>query len=50
MLWANGIIGEGEVMNQKPLPKVVMPNRDGFTSLDPRPGTDNTIASSKATP
>lgn len=42
VLWANGIIGENEVMDQSTLPKVVMPNRDGFTSPDPRPDTDNT--------
>lgn len=41
LLWANGIIGEDEVMNQDTLPKVVMPNRDGFTSPDPRPDVDN---------
>lgn len=41
VLWANGIIGEEEVMDQDTLPKVVMPNRDGFTSPDPRPDVDN---------
>jgi mono/diheme cytochrome c family protein len=32
----NGIIGENDVMDAKSLPKVKMPNRDGFIS-DPRP-------------
>jgi mono/diheme cytochrome c family protein len=32
----NGIIGDNEVMDAKSLPKVKMPNRDGFVS-DPRP-------------
>jgi hypothetical protein len=29
-------------MDQDTLPKVVMPNKDGFTSPDPRPDTHNT--------
>jgi cytochrome c len=32
----NGIIGNGDVMDAKSLPKVKMPNRDGFVA-DPRP-------------
>ena len=32
----NGIIGPGETMDAKTLPKVKMPNRDGFVA-DPRP-------------
>src|SRR4029453_2432780 len=32
----NGIIGSADVMDAKTLPKVRMPNRDGFVS-DPRP-------------
>jgi mono/diheme cytochrome c family protein len=32
----NGIIGNDDVMNAKSLPKVRMPNRDGFVA-DPRP-------------
>src|SRR5438128_5204696 len=32
----NGIIGEADVMESKTLPKIRMPNRDGFVS-DPRP-------------
>jgi cytochrome c len=36
VLFLNGIIGENDVMDAKSLPKVKMPNRDGFVS-DPRP-------------
>jgi len=32
----NGIVGENDVLDQTTLPKVKMPNRNGFTS-DPRP-------------
>ena len=32
----NGIIGDADVMDSKSLPKVKMPNRDGFVA-DPRP-------------
>jgi mono/diheme cytochrome c family protein len=32
LLALNGVIGEGDVMNATTLPKVVMPNRDGFDS------------------
>jgi cytochrome c len=32
----NGIVGERDELNKVSLPKVRMPNRDGFTS-DPRP-------------
>lgn len=35
-----GIIGKDEVMNADTLPKVVMPNRDGFIA-DPRPDVFN---------
>jgi S-disulfanyl-L-cysteine oxidoreductase SoxD len=37
----NGIIGETDVMDAKSLPKVKMPNRDGFVA-DPRPDVGNT--------
>lgn len=40
VLWANGIIDENEVMDQDTLPQVVMPNKDGFTSPDPRPDVE----------
>ena len=36
----NGIIGNDQVMDAKSLPKVKMPNRDGFVS-DPRPDVGN---------
>jgi cytochrome c len=32
LLALNGVIGEGDVMDAATLPKVVMPNRDGFDS------------------
>jgi cytochrome c len=32
----NGIIGDADVMDSKTLPKIRMPNRDGFVA-DPRP-------------
>ncbi len=41
VLYLNGIIAEDEVMDAQTLPQVVMPNRDGFTSPDPRPDVDN---------
>jgi len=37
LLNANGIIPDDAVMDQDTLPQVIMPNRDGFTSPDPRP-------------
>jgi len=36
ILFMNGIVGEKEVLNSKTLPKIRMPNRDGFIA-DPRP-------------
>ena len=36
----NGIIGTSDVMDAKSLPKVKMPNRDGFVA-DPRPDVGN---------
>jgi mono/diheme cytochrome c family protein len=36
ILYLNEIVGESEVLNAKTLPKIRMPNRDGFVS-DPRP-------------
>jgi len=38
LLYLNGIVGDSEVLNAKSLPKVKMPNRDGFVP-DPRPDT-----------
>lgn len=40
VLWANGIIDENQVIDQDTLPQVVMPNKDGFTSPDPRPDVE----------
>lgn len=37
LLFLNGIVDENAVMDAQTLPKVVMPNHDGFTSPDPRP-------------
>jgi cytochrome c len=36
VLFLNGIVGEQDVLNQTTLPKVQMPNRNGFVA-DPRP-------------
>jgi S-disulfanyl-L-cysteine oxidoreductase SoxD len=36
LLYLNGIVDEKQAMNSKTLPKVRMPNRDGFVA-DPRP-------------
>jgi hypothetical protein len=36
LLFLNGIVGERDVVDQATLPKIAMPNRDGFTA-DPRP-------------
>jgi mono/diheme cytochrome c family protein len=36
ILFMNGIVGEKDVLNARTLPKIRMPNRDGFVS-DPRP-------------
>jgi hypothetical protein len=38
VLYLSGIVGESEVLNAKSLPRVMMPNRDGFVP-DPRPDT-----------
>ena len=37
VLYLNGIVGEEAVMDARTLPKVEMPNRNGFLSPDPRP-------------
>lgn len=34
LLHLNGVIGESDVMNEKNLPMVVMPNRNGFERID----------------
>ncbi len=38
VLFLNGIVGENDLIDQTTLPKVKMPNRDGFVG-DPRPDT-----------
>ena len=38
VLYMNGIVGENEALDAKTLPRVQMPNRNGFTG-DPRPDT-----------
>jgi len=35
ILQLNGIIGENDTMNAQTLPKVRMPNRDGFVAFVP---------------
>ena len=42
----NGVIGPNDVMDAKSLPKVKMPNRDGFVA-DPRPDVGPKAASRK---
>lgn len=37
LLYANGVIGEADQMNSTSLPKVRMPNRDGFVWIDAKP-------------
>ena len=41
VLFLNGIVGEQDVLDQATLPKVHMPNRDGFVA-DPRPDVPGT--------
>ncbi|GAC1411631.1 MAG: hypothetical protein NVSMB6_13050 [Burkholderiaceae bacterium] len=42
LLYMNGIIAENAVLDARTMPKVVMPNRDGFIAPDPRPDVKNT--------
>ena len=37
LLHLDGIIAEDAVMDAKTLPKVQMPNRDGFDAIDAKP-------------
>lgn len=41
VLYLNGIVGKDAVMNAKTLPRTAMPNRQNFTSPDPRPDVKN---------
>jgi cytochrome c len=51
LLFLNGIVGEHDIVDQSTLPKVQMPNRNGFTA-DPRPdiGTKPRVQSTPAPP
>lgn len=49
VLFLNGIVGEQDVLDEHSLPKIVMPNRDGFVA-DPRPDTGPPPASTVAAP
>lgn len=40
ILWRNGIVGEDHVLDAQSLPRVRMPNREGFVP-DPRPDVTN---------
>jgi mono/diheme cytochrome c family protein len=42
LLHMNGIVPENAVLDARSLPKVQMPNRDGFLTPDPRPDVKNT--------
>ena len=33
LLYLNGIVGEGDVLDAKTLPKIQMPNRNGFIQI-----------------
>jgi mono/diheme cytochrome c family protein len=46
----NSIVDENFVANRETLPKVKMPNRDGFTWTDPRPDTRNTACMTNCLP
>ncbi|HZR73475.1 cytochrome c [Bradyrhizobium sp.] len=37
ILFLNNIVPEDAVLDERTLPKIIMPNRNGFTSVDPRP-------------
>jgi hypothetical protein len=46
VLFLNGIVGENDIVDQSTLPRVRMPNRDGFVG-DPRPDTGSKPATPK---
>ncbi len=46
----NGIVDEDFVASRETLPKVKMPNRDGFTWTDPRPDTRNPACMTECRP
>jgi cytochrome c len=39
LLYKNGVIKEGDVLNQETLPQVKMPNQNGYAIPDWKPGT-----------
>lgn len=43
ILYLNDVVPEDTVLDAESLPQVVMPNRDGFTSPDPRPDVFSTV-------
>jgi cytochrome c len=43
LLFLNGIVGEGDVIDQQTLPRVQMPNHGGFVA-DPRPDVPAKVA------
>jgi cytochrome c len=46
----NGLVDEDFVADRDTLPKVKMPNRDGFIWTDPRPDTHNTACMANCRP
>jgi S-disulfanyl-L-cysteine oxidoreductase SoxD len=37
ILWMNGIVSKDQTLDRASLPRISMPNRNGFTERDPRP-------------
>lgn len=50
VLYLNGIVPQDAVMDRETLPKIVMPNRDGFFQHDPRPDVFNEPDPASQTP
>lgn len=50
VLFLNGLVPQDAVMSAETLPKVRMPNRDGFTSPDPRPDVHDRACLSNCRP
>jgi cytochrome c len=46
----NGLVDDDFVASPETLPKVKMPNRDGFTWVDPRPDTHDTACMTNCRP
>jgi len=49
VLFLNGIVGERDMVDEKTLPRIKMPNRNGFTS-DPRPDVGTAMTKKKPQP